>query len=367
MTQLGSVNVVLIDNNDITLRHLKDYIAPVTKVICGDESIQCELHAFKPLFSRKNPSKIDFDATLKMILPLNPGVAIIDLKLEGDAADDYSGAVLAHRIKKSCDECCIILVSSYFDAAPGLLDNIEKFRFLVDRNQSDYGKNLQARFTDAVRYNVCAINLRLFLEGQPDSQQHLNQWPSGAVYISYARGNTGDGNLSSEKIVNRIERSLKMNGYDVRRDTNDIPFAAPISSFMEEIGRGRCVIVVVSDKYLRSPYCMYELFEVYRNKKFYERVCPIVLEDVRVSSPAERYTYTEYWSSQVQQFEDIIRKINLPDLAPQKLEEFRRYRDISQNADMLLSIIADMKHLTLGALKKDDFAILRQRIDQCLN
>ncbi|MCX7108794.1 MAG: SUMF1/EgtB/PvdO family nonheme iron enzyme [Proteobacteria bacterium] len=360
MTPLRKINVVLIDDNPDTLRHLKSYIALVTEDVCGDESVQCKLHAFGPVPSHANPSKIDIDETLEKIIHLNPGVAIIGLKLEGDAEDDYTGAVLALRIKKSCNECCIILVSSYFEAVPGLLDNIEIFRFRVDRNQADYGKNLQAQFIDAVRNNVSAINLRRFLEGQPTSDRHLNQSPSRVVYISYARG-------SSEDIVNHIEESLKSYGYDVRRDTNNIPYTALISSFMKEIGRGRCIIVVISDKYLRSPYCMYELLEVYRNEGFHKRVCPVVLNDVQVSSIPEQFAYVEYWSSQVQQFDELIRKINLGNLAPETLEEFFKFRDISQNAAKLLAFIVDMQHLNLEELENNDFAVLRERIDQCLN
>jgi hypothetical protein len=88
MTQLRQINVVLIDDNPDNLRHLKGYIAPVTEVACGDESIQCELHAFKPIPSRGIPNKIDINETLIKVLRFNPGVAVIDLKLEGDAADD---------------------------------------------------------------------------------------------------------------------------------------------------------------------------------------------------------------------------------------------------------------------------------------
>ena len=128
------------------------------------ESIQCKLHAFKPEPSHTNPNKIDINKTLKKILCLNPGVAIIDLKLEGDAAEDYTGADLALRIKKSCIECCIILVSSYFDADSKFLDNIEIFRFRVNRDQEDYGKNLRKKFIDAVRHNDGAIKFGLFLK-----------------------------------------------------------------------------------------------------------------------------------------------------------------------------------------------------------
>ncbi len=360
MTPLRQINVVLIDDNPDNLRHLKDYIAPMTEVACGDESIQCELHAFKPLSNRENSSKVNLDETLEKILRLNPGVAIIDLKLEGDSEEDYTGADLALRIKKSCTECCIILVSSYFDADSKLLDNIEIFRFRVDRNQPDYGEVLKEGFTHAVRHNVTAMNLRHFSREQPAFKQHLNQSPSRAVYISYARG-------SSEDIVNRIEESLKSHGYDVKRDTTGIPYTALIGSFMKEIGRGRCVIVVVSDKYLRSPYCMYELLEVFRNKGFHRRVCPVFLTDARVGSLPEQFIYIDYWSCLEQQMDELIRKINLGNLATETLEEFHKYLDISQNAAKLLAFLADMQHLTLKQLKKNNFAILRARIEKCLD
>jgi hypothetical protein len=39
MTPLQNINVVLIDDNPVTLRHLRDYIAPVTELACGEESL----------------------------------------------------------------------------------------------------------------------------------------------------------------------------------------------------------------------------------------------------------------------------------------------------------------------------------------
>ena len=43
---------------------------------------------------------------------------------------------------------------------------------------------------------------------------------------------------------------------------------------MQEIGRGRCIITVISDKYLKSPNCMYELVQIAENGQFYDRIFP---------------------------------------------------------------------------------------------
>jgi hypothetical protein len=55
----------------------------------------------------------------------------------------------------------------------------------------------------------------------------------------------------------------------VRRSGGTVGISSPapsdlISGFMKRIGLADHVIVVLSDKYLRSPYCMTELYSIYR-------------------------------------------------------------------------------------------------------
>ena len=38
-----------------------------------------------------------------------------------------------------------------------------------------------------------------------------------------------------------------------------------ISKFMSRIAHGDRIFIVLSDKYLKSAYCMHELFDVWRN------------------------------------------------------------------------------------------------------
>jgi internalin A len=52
---------------------------------------------------------------------------------------------------------------------------------------------------------------------------------------------------------------------------------------MKLIGRADHVIVVLSDKYLRSPYCMTELYGIYQRslgekEDFLGRIIPLALE-----------------------------------------------------------------------------------------
>ena len=42
--------------------------------------------------------------------------------------------------------------------------------------------------------------------------------------------------------------------------------------FEQRIGQGQCIILVISDKYLRSEHCMFELVEVDKNRDLRERI-----------------------------------------------------------------------------------------------
>ena len=105
------------------------------------------------------------------------------------------------------------------------------------------------------------------------------------VFISYAWGG------ESERIVNELDADLQSKGILVIRDKRDLGFKGMIRDFMRQFGHGHAVIVVISDKYLKSPNCMFELVEIARNKDLYDRVFPIVLGDADIYDPVNRIKY----------------------------------------------------------------------------
>ena len=111
------------------------------------------------------------------------------------------------------------------------------------------------------------------------------------IYISYAWPEDGETAASPDHIVDRLYKSFRDEGYDVRRDCVDLGYKGLISEFMKEIGRVACVVTVINNRYLRSRFCMFELLEIYRNRRFHERICPIVLSDVRIYDLRDRGDY----------------------------------------------------------------------------
>ena len=53
---------------------------------------------------------------------------------------------------------------------------------------------------------------------------------------------------------------------------------------MQQIGQGNCILVIISDKYLKSENCMFELLEIANHGDIYDRIFPIVLGDANIHS-----------------------------------------------------------------------------------
>ena len=107
------------------------------------------------------------------------------------------------------------------------------------------------------------------------------------VFISYAWGG------ESERIVNEIDKALQQKGIKLIRDKRNLGFKGSIREFMERIGRGDCIIVVISDKYLRSQNCMFELMNIAKSQNFQDRIFPIILQDADIYKPVNRIKYVK--------------------------------------------------------------------------
>src|SRR5678816_4138670 len=122
------------------------------------------------------------------------------------------------------------------------------------------------------------------------------------VFLSYAWGG------QSETIVNELDNTFRNKGIALIRDKRDLGFKGMITEFMQRIGRGQAVVVVISDKYLKSPYCMFELLEIYRNLDFKNRIFPIVLKDANIFESIPKLQYLEYWRNKKKELDDAIMK-----------------------------------------------------------
>ncbi|TMM58024.1 toll/interleukin-1 receptor domain-containing protein [Maribacter algarum] len=170
-----------------------------------------------------------------------------------------------------------------------------------------------------------------------------------SVYISYAW------NPESEAIAEFIEVEFKKRGVEVIRDKNDLKYKGRIKRFMDKIGRGKYVILVISKKYLRSENCMFELLQIFKNQNFYERIFPVVLDEVKIARAADRLDLLKYWENETVNLDKKIRELkelaNIQGVA----EDLNLYTEIRNNISGLTNILKDINTLNVDLHINSDF------------
>jgi hypothetical protein len=176
-----------------------------------------------------------------------------------------------------------------------------------------------------------------------------------AVFISYAWGG------EREDIVNEIDETLQQRGIRIVRDKRALGYRGSIKDFMERIGRGSCIIVVISDKYLRSPNCMFELVEIADNKQFHDRIFPVVLSDANIYDPLKRIEYIKFWEGKRKELAKAMKTLDPANLQGIR-EEMDQYDRIRDNISGITSILKDMNTLTPDMHRDSEFSNLYDAI-----
>ena len=195
------------------------------------------------------------------------------------------------------------------------------------------------------------------LLGKRLSSAQVSSNNNQTVFISYAWGG------QREEIVNQIDQSLQSRGLMIIRDKRDLGYKGSIKGFMESIGLGDCIIVVVSDKYLRSPNCMFELVEIAQNKQFHERIFPVVLADADIYNPVKQIQYIKYWEEQIKELKETIGTVD-PTHLEGIYDQLNLYARIRENISRLTAILSDMNTLTPEMHQESDFSNLYAAIEK---
>jgi internalin A len=182
----------------------------------------------------------------------------------------------------------------------------------------------------------------------------------GEIFISYAWGG------ESEAIANALEKTFQQKGIKLVRDKTDLGYKGLIKQFIQQLGQGKCVLVIVSDKYLKLKNCMYELLEIFRNGEFYDRIFPIVLKDARIYDAVERLGYIKYWEAKIEELEEGMKGVSLANLHGFR-EEIDLYTEIRNKIASLVDTLQNMNTLTPQMHQESGFEEIALAIAKRLN
>lgn len=165
------------------------------------------------------------------------------------------------------------------------------------------------------------------------------------VFVSYAWGDDTPTGQTRAKIVEDLCTTLSRQGMNVRRDRDEMRPGDLISEFMDRLTEGDRIFVVVSDKYLRSEYCMYELFRIYRNcadkpERFLQKVIPIILPDSKIDRMTDRLQRAIHWTNQEKELKPLL-ECNLDAVGKEFFGKFKLIGEFARNTSNMLEHLVD--------------------------
>ncbi|MBT9449863.1 toll/interleukin-1 receptor domain-containing protein [Akkermansia glycaniphila] len=171
------------------------------------------------------------------------------------------------------------------------------------------------------------------------------------VFLSYRRANSDE--------ADSIDRRLSDAGLIVKRDIRDISPWQSIRAFMQSIRDQDVAVLLVSDAYLKSHACMYEIMEIMKEKNYQARILPVVIEH-DVYNKAKQIEYIAHWQHKAEQYKTDMLAIE-PENQVGMPEELRQMKHIAANIGEFLQTVADMNNPDISDAGDAIIATLKQR------
>jgi len=164
--------------------------------------------------------------------------------------------------------------------------------------------------------------------------------PSGVygstnIFLSYS--------WKDEKKADEIDTFFSELGIDIKRDKKSIEQWGSIKAFMDSIQNSDYAILILSDAYLKSVNCMYEITQLMKDPHYRDRIFPVVL-DTEIYQLKKRIEYIIYWEEKYDEAKQDISRVKNIENTENLSRELHQIRKISYTIGEFLDIIKDMNN-----------------------
>jgi internalin A len=116
---------------------------------------------------------------------------------------------------------------------------------------------------------------------------------------------------------------------------------------MQKIGEGDRVFIFLSEKYLHSPYGVFELFEMWRNSRenkseFLRRVRFFTIDGAKIAEPDEWLEYTDYWKQKRDKLRGAINRVGWEEAGEEAIKRFWLMDKFAGKISDVLALFADV-------------------------
>jgi hypothetical protein len=154
------------------------------------------------------------------------------------------------------------------------------------------------------------------------------------IFISYSWKN--------KIIADHLDVIFHSKGIVLQRDVRDINYKDSIKEYMKKVRNADFCLMLLSESYLKSINCMYEVLEFIKEENYKNKVLPILIGGLKIFSAIERSSYTKYWQDKYNEVDNSRKELDSLNQAD-IIQELKMIENIKRNISDFLAIISDMK------------------------
>ncbi|WP_207160584.1 leucine-rich repeat domain-containing protein [Rhodospirillum rubrum] len=173
-------------------------------------------------------------------------------------------------------------------------------------------------------------------------------------FFSYARDSE---KANGAPVARFCEAVRQKTGITVRRDVEELRYGDEIKAFMSQLAKGDRIFIWITDAYLKSPSCMFELHEIWReckeNQDAFEKRVTVVLEGVLIRHETDLKRYRDFWRRELEAVEDRFKTSQTP---VEVAKDFDCIKKIVATTDEILIFVRNkIRYASIEEMWKREF------------
>ena len=174
---------------------------------------------------------------------------------------------------------------------------------------------------------------------------------SESIFISYCSADKATAQM--------IDTDMQSFGFNVTIDERGLKPKQSVRDFMDSINQRDYAITIISDSYLRSYYCMYEIGSLMKEDKYKEKTLQIILPDAKdIFDKNKKYKYFNFWDKKIKELESLAKSHTSADNLKVVVEDLKDAKQIKEDLPEFIDFLTKEKAFTLDSIKDDKYQSL---------
>lgn len=189
------------------------------------------------------------------------------------------------------------------------------------------------------------------------------------IFLSYCQKDMDIADLIEEKLYPFIQ-----DDFYISRDLRDVRYKESFKKFMDSVRDHEYIMMIISDRYLKSMNCMYEVMEAFNEKDFEKKILFFVLSEedrkyyqtnvsekiaADIYDPEGQTKYMIFWREEAHRIGQQIKEINQPIDTRGLTNRLLRITKIEMDLPDFFAYISDARNLPLEEHLRTEFSELR--------